>query len=127
MVLLPSDFQVEQLTLKDIKSAYTLIEKDICVTPVFNFPEFDSLVDFANCINVYLKAELFQETDAFKFRGVCHSVALLTPAELANGVVTHASGNHGIALSYHAQQKEIPRHIVLVGTSCSQMVNFSLP
>jgi threonine dehydratase len=114
MVFLPSDPQFEKLTVEDVKRAYTLIKEDVRVTPVFNFPEFDALVDSFNSVKIFIKAELFQKTGAFKYRGVCHALARLTPDELANGVITHSSGNHAIALSQHAQQKGIPCHIILV-------------
>ncbi|HLX33627.1 MAG TPA: threonine/serine dehydratase [Candidatus Limnocylindrales bacterium] len=43
---------------------------------------------------VLLKAESLQPVGAFKIRGAYHTIASLSDAERARGVVTHSSGNH---------------------------------
>jgi threo-3-hydroxy-L-aspartate ammonia-lyase len=48
---------------------------------------------------LYFKAENFQRTGSFKFRGAYNSVAALSPEEKRRGVVTYSSGNHGQALA----------------------------
>ena len=62
---------------------------------------------------VRLKAECFQRTGSFKFRGAFNAVAALTPTERARGVVTYSSGNHGQALARAAQLHQIPAVIVM--------------
>jgi len=49
--------------------------------------------------NVFFKAENFQRTGSFKFRGAYNAVAALSPEEKRRGVVTYSSGNHGQALA----------------------------
>lgn len=51
---------------------------------------------------VALKCEQFQATGAFKARGATNAVRSLSPAQLARGVATHSSGNHGAALAWAA-------------------------
>lgn len=46
---------------------------------------------------LFLKCENLQRAGAFKFRGAYNSVAKLTPAERARGVLTYSSGNHAQA------------------------------
>jgi threonine dehydratase len=50
---------------------------------------------------VHLKAEMFQRTGSYKFRGPLNKLALLTDDERARGVVCSSAGNHaqGVALA----------------------------
>ena len=48
---------------------------------------------------VWLKAELFQRTGAFKVRGAFSRIAELSPEERARGVVTCSAGNHAAAVA----------------------------
>ena len=47
----------------------------------------------------FFKCENFQKVGAFKFRGACNAVALLSEEQRARGVITHSSGNHAQALA----------------------------
>jgi len=77
-------------------------------------PELTSrTVDERVGASVRLKAECFQRTGSFKFRGAYNAVASLSPADRAAGVVTFSSGNHGQALARAAQLHEIPAVIVM--------------
>ena len=49
---------------------------------------------------VVLKCENLQHTGSFKARGAVSKVLSLTPEELAKGVITASTGNHGAAVSY---------------------------
>lgn len=95
----------------DIETAYGRIRTDILATPILASPAFDSLVPQ---VEVYFKAETFQKTGAFKFRGICHALACLSESELVNGVVTYSTGNLGIALAAAAQQRGIRCVVVMV-------------
>lgn len=68
-------------------------------TPVFTSRTLNGLADR----NVFLKAESFQRTGAFKFRGAYNAVSRLTPAQRAAGVVTYSSGNHAQGVSLAAR------------------------
>lgn len=48
---------------------------------------------------LFFKAENFQRTGSFKFRGAYNAVAALSPEERRRGVVAFSSGNHGQALA----------------------------
>lgn len=48
---------------------------------------------------LFFKAENFQRTGSFKFRGAYNAIAALSPEERRRGVVTYSSGNHGQALA----------------------------
>jgi threo-3-hydroxy-L-aspartate ammonia-lyase len=51
---------------------------------------------------VWLKAEPFQRSGSFKFRGAYNRLSLLTADERARGVVAYSSGNHGAAVALAA-------------------------
>jgi len=80
-------------------------------TPVLTSRTIDALAGRA----VYFKAELFQITGSFKYRGATNAVQKL-PAG-TRGVVTHSSGNHGQALAKAAQIRGIPATIVMPATA----------
>jgi threonine dehydratase len=52
---------------------------------------------------VLLKAELFQRTGSFKFRGAYNRLAVLDSAQRDAGVVAFSSGNHGAAVALAAK------------------------
>jgi threonine dehydratase len=62
---------------------------------------------------LFFKAEPFQRTGAFKFRGAANAVLSLAAGEAAAGVVTHSSGNHGAALALAARLAGIPCRVVM--------------
>ncbi|HYW77591.1 MAG TPA: threonine/serine dehydratase [Gammaproteobacteria bacterium] len=66
---------------------------------------------------VLLKCEQFQVTGAFKARGALNAVRSLTPEQLARGVTTHSSGNHGQALAWAAHLAGARARIVVPGTA----------
>jgi threo-3-hydroxy-L-aspartate ammonia-lyase len=52
---------------------------------------------------VLLKAEPFQRTGSFKFRGAYNKISSLSDRERARGVVAFSSGNHGQAVALAAR------------------------
>ena len=95
-----------------VAKAYSLITPSAHKTPVLTSTSISSLT--VPHLNVYFKAELFQKTGAFKFRGASHAIARLPPSSLENGVVTHSSGNHSAALACAAREKGIKCYVVMV-------------
>jgi threonine dehydratase len=87
------------LTLGDVTAAAARLEGQVERTPVLVDPGLNGLVG----ADVRLKAECLQETGSFKFRGASNALALLSEEELAAGVVTYSSGNHGQAVARAAQ------------------------
>jgi threonine dehydratase len=60
-----------------------------------------SLALGAGCgASVFLKCESLQHTGSFKARGALSKVLALAPAEIARGVVTASTGNHGAAVAF---------------------------
>jgi threonine dehydratase len=97
------------LNYQDIVEAASRIEPYVHRTPVFTSDFLNTLVG----ATVFLKAENLQKVGAFKARGAVNAVLSLTGDEVANGVATHSSGNHGQAVAYACGIREIPSTIVM--------------
>lgn len=67
--------------------------------------------------DLYFKCENFQKIGAFKIRGATNLMRSLPAAQLANGVVTHSSGNHAQAVAYVARDLGVPAYIVMPATA----------
>jgi threonine dehydratase len=65
---------------------------------------------------VWLKAEPFQRSGSFKFRGAYNRLSLLTADERARGVVAYSSGNHGAAVALAASLLGIEAAVVVPAT-----------
>ncbi len=96
-------------TLDDVRDAAARIAPHARVTPVLRSDALDALVG----AELFFKAEHLQRGGAFKFRGACNAVQALDAQQAARGVVTHSSGNHGLALALAAALRGIPAHIVV--------------
>jgi threo-3-hydroxy-L-aspartate ammonia-lyase len=66
--------------------------------------------------SVWLKAEPFQRSGSFKFRGAYNRLSLLSPDERARGVVAYSSGNHGGAVALAASLLGIGAVVVVPAT-----------
>jgi threonine dehydratase len=82
------------VTLADIRSAEDRIAGHVLRTPMMADPIL------RGCL---LKQEYRQTTGAFKLRGATNAVLSLAPHQLACGVVTASTGNHGRALAHAAR------------------------
>ncbi len=65
---------------------------------------------------VWLKAEPFQRSGSFKFRGAYNRLSLLSAAERERGVVAYSSGNHGGAVALAASLLGIHAVVVVPAT-----------
>jgi threonine ammonia-lyase medium form len=85
------------ISFADIQRAAETLRPVVHRTPVLSSRTFNQQVGN----EVYFKAENFQRIGAFKFRGAYNTIASLSEAERARGVVAHSSGNHaqGVALT----------------------------
>jgi threonine dehydratase len=79
------------VTIDDVRHAATVIHGRVRRTPVMSCASLGE--------GVWLKAELFQRTGAFKVRGAFSRIAELTPEERARGIVTCSAGNHAAAVA----------------------------
>lgn len=86
------------ITLASIEQAAQRLDGVARRTPVFTSRTLDERVG----ASIFLKAESFQRSGAFKFRGAYNAVASLTDEERDRGVVTNSSGNHAQALALAA-------------------------
>ena len=83
--------------------------KDVAVrTPILSATEIDGIVGCA----VYLKAEMYQRTGSFKFRGAYNRLAALPDSE-RTAVVAHSSGNFAQAVALAGQLLDIPVTVVM--------------
>ena len=95
--------------LKDIRAAHRRIRPYIVKTPILTCTALDSMVG----AKLFFKCENFQKAGAFKFRGACNAVFLLSDDEASRGVVTHSSGNFAAALALAASKRGIAARIVM--------------
>ena len=87
----------ERFSIDDVQAAARRLLHRIHRTPVISCQS----VDDATGYQVFFKCENLQRAGAFKIRGALNKLLMLTPAELARGVVAFSSGNHaqGVALA----------------------------
>lgn len=93
----------------EIAAAIVRIRGYVDLTPLINLP----MLDAASGRQVMLKCEQFQRTGAFKLRGATNAVMSLTDEQLARGVATHSSGNHGASLACAAYQMSTQCWVVM--------------
>jgi len=96
-------------TFADVVVARERIADYVHRTPVHSSSTLNALTS----ARVYLKCENLQRIGAFKARGACNAVMSLSEAEVAKGVATHSSGNHGAALGLAAMLRGVPAHVVM--------------
>ena len=98
-----------QLDESDVQAACSRIKGLVLETPVFSSQALNRLL---GC-DVIFKGEHLQRGGAFKARGATNMVYAQPRAELANGVCTHSSGNHGAALARAARARGVAAQIVM--------------
>lgn len=100
------------LTLEDVLAAAGRLSGVAHRTPLLTSATLD-----AECGGtVFLKAESFQRSGAFKFRGAYNRLSQLSAAERDRGVVAYSSGNHGGAVALAARLLGIPAVVVVPST-----------
>ena len=87
------------LTLRDIVLARSRIADRIERTPL----QYDHMLSTRCDCRLYLKLETRQRTGSFKLRGALNYISAMPASELARGVVTASSGNHGLAVACAAR------------------------
>lgn len=97
------------ITLKDVQAAYAAIKDHIIRTPTVRAARLSAHLG----IDLYLKLENLQHTNAFKARGALNKLLTLSDEQRKNGVIACSAGNHAQGLAYHAQQLGIPATIVM--------------
>ncbi len=103
----------------DVTQVRTRIAPYVHVTPVHMSAYLSSL---SGC-KLFFKCENLQKTGAFKARGACNAVFSLPDEQLSNGVITHSSGNHAMALSYAAAQRGTTATVIMPSDSLESKKN----
>jgi threonine dehydratase len=101
--------EVSLVSLDDIEAAARRLKGQAIRTPVI--PAFDLGERLG--VQCGIKAESFQRTGAFKFRGAYNYVATMDPADRARGLIAPSSGNHGQAVACVARIFGVSATIVM--------------
>lgn len=97
------------VNFKDIEKAYDAIKDATIRTPTVKAARLSLHLG----INLYLKLENLQHTNAFKARGALNKLLTLDDKQRKNGVIACSAGNHAQGLAYHATRLGIPSTIVM--------------
>ena len=97
------------ITQEEILFVHNKIRPFIHRTPTITSNTLDQKL---GC-EVHFKCENFQKIGAFKIRGAFNFALNLTQPEIANGLLTHSSGNHAQAVAYVAKHLNTQAHIVM--------------
>ncbi len=100
---------MERPALADVLAARERLDGIARVTPVYSSETLRRVCGR----DVFLKAENLQRTGAFKIRGAVNTIATLSEAERAAGVVTASAGNHGQAVAWAAREAGIAATIFM--------------
>ena len=98
---------VRPIELGDIEAARERIAGTVLRTPLVR-------LDVGAPIEVYLKLENLQPTNAYKIRGAANAVARLPEEERSRGVWTISAGNAGQGVAYAARAFGVPCSVVAI-------------
>jgi threonine dehydratase len=96
-------------TAADVADAARMLEGVAARTPLIT----SAALDRATGARVFLKAEIFQHTGSFKFRGAYNRIARIPPERRAAGVVAFSSGNHAQGVAAAAKILGLAATIVM--------------
>jgi threonine dehydratase len=96
-------------TAASVHEALARIAPHIIRTPMLR----NAALDAATGATILIKPEVLQRTGSFKLRGATNALLQFSAAQLAKGVVTHSSGNHGQAIACAAAMLGAPATIVM--------------
>ncbi len=97
------------ISFQDIETAYAAIKDATIRTPCVKAVRLSLHLG----IDLYLKLENLQHTNAFKARGALNKLLTLNAEQRKNGVIACSAGNHAQGVAYHAQRLNIPATIVM--------------
>jgi threonine dehydratase len=104
-----SQICTNNVQFSDIQAAAERTRGIVRPTPIFTSRTFNALAG----ASVFFKCENFQRGGAFKIRGAANFVLSIPKADLARGVITYSSGNHGQAVAIAAESQGIAATIVM--------------
>ena len=94
------------ITLDDVLRARERVGDRLPPTPLRRYPPLDEAVGYG--IEVFVKHENHQPTQAFKVRNALSALTALADRERARGVIAASRGNHGAALAWAGKMLDIP-------------------
>lgn len=94
---------------KAILVAHARISSRIHRTPILTSASLNAMTG----AQLFFKCENLQKTGSFKIRGASNAILSLTEKEVAQGIVTQSSGNHGAAVACAAAWRGVPAWIVM--------------
>ena len=101
--------ETAELTFAEVDRAEAVLHGVANRTPVLTSRALDAMTGAM----VLCKAENFQRTGTFKFRGAYNAIAALPVEERRRGVCTVSSGNHAQAVALAAQLHGVPAVVVM--------------
>ena len=104
--------------IDDIRAAAGRLSGHAVRTPLLNAP----LLDAEAGRRIFVKAECLQKTGSFKYRGARNTVASLTDAERAQGVIAFSSGNHAQGVALAARELGAPAVIIMPADAPSMKI-----
>jgi len=96
-------------TAADVDDAARVLADIAVRTPLLT----NALLDAVTGGRVFLKAEIFQRTGSFKFRGAYNCISRIPESGRAGGVVAFSSGNHAQGVAAAAKLCGLPALIVM--------------
>jgi len=100
---------VLDLTPERIRQTYSAIRDATIRTPTVKATRLSMQLG----VELFLKLENLQHTNAFKARGALAKLLTLTEAQQFAGVIACSAGNHAQGVAYHANRLDIPSTIVM--------------
>lgn len=92
-----------------IQAAHARIAPRIHRTPVLTSESLSA----AAGAELFFKCENLQKTGSFKIRGATNAIFAMSDSDVARGIVTQSSGNHGAAVACAAAWRGVPAYIVM--------------
>src|SRR5947209_4245052 len=92
-----------------ILAAHARISPRIHRTPILTSASLNARTG----AQLFFKCENLQKTGSFKIRGASNAILSMTDKEVAKGIVTQSSGNHGAAVACAAAWRGVPAWIVM--------------
>jgi len=92
-----------------IVAAHARIAPHIHRTAVLTSRSLDAMAG----ARLFFKCDNFQKTGSFKIRGASNAIFSMSEEQIARGIVTLSSGNHGAAVACAATWRSVPAYIVM--------------
>ena len=113
------EYEGGAVSLVQIQKAASRLKGHATVTPILRCSTLDELAG----AELFFKAEIFQKTGSFKFRGAFNAISRCLeettpplPTTTERRVVTHSSGNHAAAVALAASMMDTPSLIIVPNT-----------